>query len=138
MPVDHYSADDEPEQSVRKRKPEMGRPTTLEGMVPGKKENPAVTRIRAAAGEVFHLLEQKNASYGDNNLRKFGRFGILVRVSDKIERLKNLLENKVSTTLTETEKDTWMDIAGYAIQAVRFINEEQGNHAQEGAEDHAR
>ena len=94
--------------------------------------------LAKAVEEVKDLLIAKNKSYGDNNLRKFGRFGILVRVSDKIERLKNLLENKVSTTLTETEKDTWMDIAGYAIQAVRFINEEQGNHAQEGAEDHAR
>jgi hypothetical protein len=76
------------------------------------------------------LLLAKNASYGDDNLRRFGRYGILVRVSDKIERIRNLIESgkmgDPHAALFESEKDTWMDIAGYAIQAVRFINEEEG------------
>jgi len=70
------------------------------------------------------LLLAKNASYGDDNLRRFGRYGILVRVSDKIERIRNLLESG-KTAVFESELDTWMDIAGYAVQAVRFIKEEQ-------------
>lgn len=79
----------------------------------------------------MYLLERKNASYGDDNLRKFGRFGILVRVTDKVERLRHLLQNKTLQTREtaalemETEKDTWMDIAGYALQALRFIDEEK-------------
>lgn len=70
------------------------------------------------------LLLAKNASYGDDNLRRFGRYGILVRMSDKVERIRHLLETGKQTIL-ESERDTWMDIAGYAIQAVRFIDEEK-------------
>lgn len=76
------------------------------------------------------LLIAKNASYGDDNLRRFGRYGILVRVSDKVERIRNLLESG-QTAVFETEKDTWMDIAGYAIQAIRFINEERSEPSGE-------
>lgn len=73
---------------------------------------------------VKNLLLAKNASYGDDNLRRFGRYGILVRVSDKVERIRNLLESGKQAVF-ETEMDTWMDIAGYAIQAIRFIREEK-------------
>ena len=38
------------------------------------------------------LLEKKNRDYGTRNLLTFGNLGILVRLSDKLERLKNEVE----------------------------------------------
>ncbi len=36
------------------------------------------------------LLDKKQQDYGSSNISKFGVFGVIVRLSDKIERLKNL------------------------------------------------
>lgn len=36
------------------------------------------------------LMDRKQQDYGSKNISKFGTFGVLVRLSDKIERLKNL------------------------------------------------
>lgn len=83
-----------------------------------------VDSLRSASESVLDLLIRKNQSYGDDNLRKFKRFGILVRVSDKVERLRHLLETR-KDTVSESEEDTWRDIAGYALQALRFIEEEK-------------
>lgn len=66
------------------------------------------------------LLIKKHEDYGTGNLLKFGTFGILVRGSDKIERLINL-HNKSESVENETILDTWMDLAGYALQAIMML-----------------
>lgn len=69
--------------------------------------------------EITDMLEKKHADYGENNLLKFGELGILIRVSDKVERLINLTKEGKQPN-NEAIEDTWLDIAGYAIQAVRL------------------
>ena len=62
------------------------------------------------------LLEKKNRDYGSNNLLTFGDLGILVRLSDKLERLKNyVLRDRTFEIDDENLEDTLYDIAGYAI-----------------------
>lgn len=61
------------------------------------------------------LLLAKHHDYGENNLKKHGLFGILVRLSDKFSRLEHI---QAGNMVNETSQDTWMDIAGYAIQAL--------------------
>lgn len=62
------------------------------------------------------LLEKKNRDYGSNNLLTFGDLGILVRLSDKLERLKNyVLKDRTFEIDDENLEDTLYDIAGYAI-----------------------
>ena len=62
------------------------------------------------------LLEKKNRDYGSNNLLTFGDLGILVRLSDKLERLKNyVLRDRTFGIDDENLEDTLYDIAGYAI-----------------------
>lgn len=63
--------------------------------------------------EMKGLLKKKNRTYGDKNITKIGKEGVLIRLEEKIERLKNMIENKISDE--ETIEDTWKDIAGYAI-----------------------
>ena len=69
---------------------------------------------------LMQLLIKKHRDYGTNNLLKFGTFGILVRSSDKIERLVNL-QNRKESVEDETILDTWMDVAGYALQAIMML-----------------
>jgi len=71
------------------------------------------------ANEIVNMLDRKHADYGEGNLLKFGEKGILIRVSDKVERLVNLLKNSTNPN-NESVEDTWEDIAGYAIQAIRI------------------
>ncbi len=74
--------------------------------------------------EIVCLLVKKDSDYGSNNLKKFGLFGILVRLSDKLERLNNLVgKNSIGQAkCDETIRDTFIDIAGYAINAIRLLD----------------
>ena len=70
---------------------------------------------------------EKNADYGDKNLLRFGTFGILVRCSDKLERIEHLFKSeKPKGEVGESEEQEWLDIAGYAMQAIRLIREKRG------------
>ena len=62
--------------------------------------------------EIDKLLSKKNEMYGDENITKIGKQGILIRLTEKIERLKHLLSNN-NDPKEETIEDTWKDIVGY-------------------------
>jgi len=86
---------------------------------------PEAIRIIAhhtVAEEIALLLDRKRADYGTENIKKFGSQGVLVRVSDKVERLINL-SRKDGQVNFESVEDTWKDIAGYAILALLEIRE---------------
>jgi hypothetical protein len=68
--------------------------------------------------KLITLFDQKQHDYGSGNIAKFGEVGVLVRVSDKIERLANLQRKGVNIPLNEAVEDSWMDIATYAIIAL--------------------
>lgn len=71
---------------------------------------------------VRETLIRKRADYGPGNLPKFGAYGVVVRLSDKVERLVNLVQPTVARTPNyESIDDTWLDVAGYAILA-RMMN----------------
>jgi hypothetical protein len=73
--------------------------------------------VEAVMGELEHLMISKQKDYGPGNIMSFGEFGVLVRVNDKIERLKNLLKEG-KTPKNESVEDSWKDIANYAIIAL--------------------
>ena len=50
-------------------------------------------------------------------------FGIIVRLSDKIARLQNLVQNEGKPKVDESIEDTLEDIAGYAINYLRLKKE---------------
>lgn len=60
--------------------------------------------------EVHSLLVKKHRDYGTQNLLLFGEFGILVRVSDKVQRLIQLHNNSGAALENETGDDTWMGL----------------------------
>jgi hypothetical protein len=69
------------------------------------------------------VLDGKNADYSSANISKFGLFGIVVRLSDKLERMTNLLDkvtgkaDEIRMPVNESLEDTCLDIAGYGLIA---------------------
>ena len=72
--------------------------------------------MKKIVDEIKSLLEEKNKTYGDKNIERIGKQGILIRLEEKIERLKNMIDKNI--TNDESKEDTWKDIAGYAIIGV--------------------
>lgn len=75
--------------------------------------------------DIASLLDRKQADYGRDNISRFGTKGILVRVNDKVERLINLTWDIDKEPNFESVKDSWMDIAGYAILALKELKDEE-------------
>lgn len=63
--------------------------------------------------QIVQTLVRKQMDYGHENISRFGRQGLIVRVHDKIARLNNLLKRKHGPQ-NESIDDTYLDIVGYA------------------------
>jgi len=66
------------------------------------------------------LMQDKNADYGENddpfrNFREFGQLGILVRLSDKLARLRTWVERGVYQVKSEKVEDVVLDVINYAV-----------------------
>jgi hypothetical protein len=91
------------------------------------------------SGEMCKLLASKQHDYGHGNITAFGMKGVLVRLSDKVERLINL-KSKKSKAQNESLVDTLRDIVGYCVIAL-MLNDETfnldlgDNYANESASD---
>ncbi|MBS3086799.1 DUF1599 domain-containing protein [Candidatus Pacearchaeota archaeon] len=64
--------------------------------------------------ETEELLIKKNKMYGDGNIDEIGEEGVIIRIKEKVERLKHLLSIKEDPP-EETIEDNWKDIIGYGI-----------------------
>ncbi|QHZ54004.1 nucleotide modification associated domain-containing protein [Paenibacillus larvae] len=63
------------------------------------------------------ILIAKNTDYGDSydkRIEEYGHVALLIRLEDKLERLKTLYK-KGSHEVNETIDDTLKDLAGYCI-----------------------
>lgn len=71
--------------------------------------------------EIEALSRRKNKDYGSDSLTTFGNYGILVRLSDKFDRLKTLYKNGNSgrpAVQDEKVTDTLQDIINYSIYMI--------------------
>lgn len=65
------------------------------------------------ADEVKSILIEKNKTYGDKNVIKMGKLGVLYRIEEKIERIRNMIEKDIDDK--ESKEDSWKDIAGFGV-----------------------
>lgn len=71
-------------------------------------------------------LQEKNQAYGDSfteSVDKFGKTVIAVRLSDKFNRICNLIKNRKLKENDESLEDTLLDTAGYAILGLKYLEE---------------
>src|SRR6266536_3665354 len=64
------------------------------------------------------LFDMKQRDYGPRNMSGFGSFGVIVRASDKFERLKHIFNNRRSRAVNESVEDSFRDISIYCIIAL--------------------
>jgi len=62
----------------------------------------------------LELMFKKQHDYGHGNIMKFGEFGVLVRINDKIARLQNLYI-RGDDPQNESLIDSWIDLFNYSI-----------------------
>ena len=76
-----------------------------------------------------NVYERKNADYGDSfskTFEKFGMMAVVVRLYDKVERISQISVNEPQVK-DETEKDTLLDIANYAVMALVEMSKRENN-----------
>lgn len=91
--------------------------------------------IETAAGKVFlrialenvKLMDNKQKDYGSKNISGFGTFGVVVRMNDKFERIKNLFASRRKRAVNESIRDSFRDISNYAIIALMLEAKEWPN-----------
>lgn len=84
-------------------------------------------KISKACGELSNLLKEKNRKYGNSFYKTVDEFGnacIVIRLFDKINRIKTLLlGNEEDNMVGESVEDTLVDLAGYAILSKIYLND---------------
>lgn len=79
----------------------------------GLRTNAGLAALKVALDNV-KLLDSKQQDYGSRNISDFGAAGVLVRVNDKVQRLRNL-QAKGAKAKHEAVQDSWLDLANYGI-----------------------
>ena len=84
--------------------------------------------IEKVHNETLEIFKKKNADYGDA-FATYGAIGVIVRIGDKIMRIKSLSSNKTKihqvagAVMDESIKDTLYDLINYAAMALMLMNE---------------
>lgn len=84
--------------------------------------------FKQIANGLTELYERKNADYGNSFSKTFEEFGMtstIVRLSDKLERLKTLSKQEAKVK-DESIQDTVMDIAVYAMLTLMELMNKDG------------
>lgn len=74
--------------------------------------------------DMAELYERKNKDYGnsfDKTLNEFGIVAGLIRLNDKMNRVKSIYNKDVSVK-DESLEDTLIDLANYAVMTLMWIN----------------
>lgn len=80
-----------------------------------------VEHFKKIATEIGELYERKNKAYGNSfadTYKKLGIISAVTRISDKFNRLCNLVTNPDIDNLGESLEDTLRDMASYCIMTV--------------------
>ena len=83
-----------------------------------------MNEVAAILDDIQSILEKKNQDYGDSFHDTFTEFGIIssvIRLNDKMKRLKTLVKNS-SKPNYESIEDTLKDLIGYAVLTLKELN----------------
>ena len=72
-----------------------------------------MTRLKCVRRDKGHDYSGQDDTF--SNLRAFGAFGVLVRIGDKFNRLKNFYEQGVLAVQDEKITDTMDDLINYSL-----------------------
>ena len=78
-----------------------------------------VDQLKAIQQEALELFAKKNADYGD----AFAKYGVLMRIEDKLQRSMSITKNGVNLVNDEGIRDTLIDLHNYAAMALMLLDE---------------
>lgn len=91
-------------------------------------------KLKDLTNEILGIYVKKNTDYGDSFSKSFDEFGIIapvVRMSDKMERIKTLTKSEDVKVTDESIRDTLVDLANYALMTVVEMNLESRDNERE-------
>lgn len=87
-----------------------------------------VDRLEKLTEQLIETYKAKNNDYGDSfadSYREFGITSAVVRMNDKMNRIKSLSKGEERQVKDESLRDSLMDLANYALMTVIEIENEQ-------------
>ena len=81
-----------------------------------------ISQMMNVQNEALELFRKKNLDYGDA-FANYGTIGVIIRMSDKIQRLISITNRGVNLVNNESLRDTLIDLHNYAAMAIMLIDE---------------
>ncbi len=81
-----------------------------------------VQQLQQIHNDSLELFKKKNQDYGDA-FAKYGTLGVLVRISDKLQRFQSITKNQIILVEDEKLKDTLLDLHNYSAMALMLLKE---------------
>lgn len=76
------------------------------------------------------VLKEKNEAYGDSFSKSVDTYGLAtigIRLSDKYNRIENLITENIFSKNGESLQDTLLDNAGYSILALKYLEDRRND-----------
>lgn len=89
-----------------------------------------VSRFKQITDEMVKLYERKNSDYGSSihdTYMKYGAVAYLVRMEDKINRVRSLTQNNNQKVEDEKIHDSLVDLANYSILMLLELEEDKND-----------
>ena len=100
-----------------------------------QKEIDTENKINSICNELATVLKEKNKNYGDSfskTVDEYGKAVMLIRIQDKLNILKQLIIlNNNCDNSEESIEDTFLDIAGYAVLAKIYLQNNKKKYKAE-------
>ena len=84
-------------------------------------------RLEKLMAEMLGIYKAKNKDYGDSFSESFEEFGLIapvVRMNDKMNRIKSLTQSEGRQVKDESLRDSLVDLANYAMMTVIELDQQ--------------
>lgn len=81
-----------------------------------------VAQLRKIQDECLKVFEAKNSDYG-NSFAEDGPIGVIIRIGDKIKRMKTITNKGITLVNDESLRDTLCDLHNYSAMAVMLLDD---------------
>ena len=90
-------------------------------------DEPQKVTVPKFVAEMLEIYKAKNKDYGDSFSESFEEFGLIapvVRMNDKMNRIKSLSKKGDRQVKSESLRDSLMDLANYAMMTVVELDQQ--------------
>jgi len=81
-------------------------------------------QLKKIQDECFTIFKAKNSDYG-SSFEDDGVIGVIIRIGDKIKRMKSITTKGIHLVNDESLRDTLLDLHNYAAMAVMLLDDKE-------------